>query len=242
MFSDNGFVSEGLLLERRGDVALVTLNRPQKRNALSIDLRIELAEAFGAIAEDDSGCVLLTGAGTAFCSGMDTSQFGGDSENRRRLADSSFAAFGAVGSCPKPIVAAVNGPAIAGGFALSLLCDLRLASDTARMGFPELPAGIPPAYAAARSALDPGLARELCLTGRVLDAREALELRVVASVHPPGELLGRASELAESIASLPRSAVLETKRRILIERETVWGALFEREREALREALLGGTG
>jgi enoyl-CoA hydratase/carnithine racemase len=242
MFSDNGRVSGDLLVERRGDVAFVTLNRPQKRNALSIDLRMEMAETFATIAEDDSGCVLLTGAGTAFCSGMDTSQFGGDSENRQRLAESSFAAFGAVGSCPKPIVAAVNGPAIAGGFALSLLCDLRLASETARMGFPELPAGIPPAYAAARSALDPGLARELCLTGRVLDASEARELGVVMSVHPADELLARATELAESIASLPRSAVLETKRRVLIERETVWGPLFEREREALREALLGQAG
>ncbi len=232
-----------LLVERRGDVALVTLNRPQKRNALSIELRVEIAQAFEALAADDTvGCVLLTGAGTAFCSGMDTTQFGGDEENRRRLAESSFAAFGAVGSCPKPLVAAVNGPAIAGGFALSLLCDLRVASETARMGFPELPAGIPPAYAAARAALEPALARELCLTGRVLDAGEALRRGVVSAVHPAEQLPAAALELAQSIAALPRPAMLETKRRILIERETIWAPLFEREQQALREALLGDAG
>jgi enoyl-CoA hydratase/carnithine racemase len=232
-------MASDLIVERRGDVALVTLNRPQKRNALSIELRLEMAQAFEALAADDGvGCVLLTGAGTAFCSGMDTTQFGGDQENRRLLAESSFAAFGAVGSCPKPVVAAVNGPAIAGGFALSLLCDIRIAADTARMGFPELPAGIPPAYAAARSALAPGLARELCLTGRVLDAHEALDRGVVSALHSAEHLPAAGLELAESIAALPRTATLETKRRILIERETTWRPLFEREQQALREALL----
>jgi enoyl-CoA hydratase/carnithine racemase len=198
-----------------------------------------MADAFERIGADDgAACVVLTGAGTAFCSGMDVKQFGGDSENRRRLAESSFAAFNGVGRCPKPVIAAVNGPAIAGGFALALLCDLRLASETARFGFPELPAGIPPAYAAARAALGAALARELCLTGRMLDADEALRRGVVNAVHEGGELMARARELAKSVAGLPRSAVLETKRRILIEREQIWGPLFEREEQALREALL----
>ncbi len=200
---------------------------------------MELAAAFEEIGSDDGiACVVLTGAGTAFCSGMDVKQFGGDAENRRRLAESSFAAFNGVGRCPKPVIAAVNGPAIAGGFALALLCDMRVAAESARFGFPELPAGIPPAYAAARAALDAGLARELCLTGRMLDAGEALARGVVNAVHPDAELLPRALELAASVAALPRGAVLETKRRILIEREQVWGPLFEREEEALKEALL----
>jgi enoyl-CoA hydratase/carnithine racemase len=229
-----------LLVEREGATVLVTLNRPEKRNALSIELRLEMAAAFEPFGDDDGvACVVLTGAGTAFCSGMDTTQFGGDAENRRRLAESSFAAFDAVGRCPKPVIAAVNGPAIAGGFALSLLCDLRIASETARFGFPELPAGIPPAYAAARATLDAGLARELCLTGRVLEAEEALRRGVVAAVHPGDELVPRALELAASVAAAPRTAVQETKRRILLEREQVWGPLFEREQQAFRAALLG---
>ncbi len=235
--------SDLLLRERHGDVELLTLNRPEKRNALSIDLRLEAAAAFEDIAADDGvGCVVLTGAGSAFCSGMDRDQFGGDSENRRRLAESSTAAFDAVGACPKPVIAAVNGPAVAGGFALALVCDIRLAATTARLGFPELPIGIPPAYAAARSSLPAALARELCLTGRVIDAAEALRRGVVSAVHEPADLLPSALEIAATIAGLPRQATLETKRRILIERETVWGPLFEREQEAFREALLGGAG
>jgi enoyl-CoA hydratase/carnithine racemase len=232
-----------LLLERHDAVALVTLNRPEKRNALSIELRFELAQTFEQLGADDGiGCVVLTGAGSAFCSGMDVTQFGGDRAHRKRLAESSFAAFDAVGRCPKPVVAAVNGPAIAGGFALALFCDLRVASDSARFGFPELPAGIPPAYAAARATLDGALARELCLTGRVLDADEAERRGVVASVRPEGELVASAFDLARSIAALPRGAVLETKRRIVLERDTVWGPLFEREQEAFRAALLGEPG
>ena len=92
-------------------------------------------------ADDDVGCIVLTGAGPAFCSGMDTSQFGGDLENRRQLVETSTLAFEAVGECRRPIVAAVNGPAIAGGFALALLCDLRIASTEAVFGYPELPGG-----------------------------------------------------------------------------------------------------
>src|SRR5882757_10048933 len=96
----------GLLsIERRGEVALVILQRPEKRNALSIDLRVELADAFGALSDDDEvGCIVLTGAGSAFCAGMDTTQFGGDRANRERLVESSIAAFGTVARFPKPLV------------------------------------------------------------------------------------------------------------------------------------------
>ena len=84
---------------------------------------------------------------------MDVTQFGGDRAHKERLVETSVACFRAVGNCAKPVVAAVNGPALAGGFALALLCDLRLAAEEASFGFPELPRGIPPSYAAARAAL-----------------------------------------------------------------------------------------
>jgi enoyl-CoA hydratase/carnithine racemase len=231
----------GLLsIERRDQVALVTLQRPEKRNALSIDLRLELADAFSRLSDDNEvGCVVLTGAGTAFCAGMDTSQFGGDRDHREALVESSIAAFDAVGRCPRPVVAAVNGPALAGGFALALLCDLRLAADRATFGYPELPRGIPPAYAATRAALPAAIARELTLTGRILDSFGALRLGVVSAVHPAEALAGKALELAVRIASSPRSAIVETKRRILLDREHSFGHLFEAEEKMLREALLG---
>ena len=230
----------GLLsIERRGEVAVVTLRRPDKANALSIELRTELADAFRSVSDDTGiGCVVLTGAGTSFCSGIDTSQFGGDLENRRRLVETSTVAFQSVGSCQRPVVAAVNGPALAGGFALSLLCDLRVASDRARFGYPELPRGIPPSYAAARAVLPATIAQELCLTGRVVSAQEAHRLGIVREVVP-GEVVPRAVALAERIAALPRKAILETKRRTLLERRHLWGFLFEEEERVFRRALLG---
>lgn len=228
-----------LSIERRGAVALVTLHRPEKRNALSIELRVELADAFGRVSDDEEvGCVVLTGAGPAFCAGMDVTQFGGDREHKLRLVETSTLAFDAVGRCTRPVVAAVNGPALAGGFALALLCDLRIASEDATLGYPELPRGIPPSYAAARAVLPATVAQDLCLTGRIVDAAEALRLGVVREVAA-GDVVERALKLAEQIAALPRDAVLETKRRALLEREQLWGFLFDEERRVFSRALLG---
>jgi enoyl-CoA hydratase/carnithine racemase len=230
-----------LAIELNEGVAVVTLERPEKRNALSIELRVELADAFERLARDDSvRCVLLTGAGTAFCAGMDTSQFGGDLAHRRLLVETSTGAFRAVGRCPKPVLAAVNGAALAGGFALALLCDIRIAAESATFGYPELPIGIPPSYASARAALSPAVARELCLTGRVFGSEEALRLGVVSEVLPDDDLMSRARELAERVASLPAAAQLETKRRILQDGERTWGELFAEEERVFRSVLLDG--
>ena len=230
----------GLLsLEPRGEVAVVTLQRPEKRNALSIELREEIADAFTHLGDDDGvGCIVLTGAGPAFCSGMDVTQFGGGREHKERLVETSTLAFEAVGNCTRPVVAAVNGPALAGGFALALLCDLRVAGASATFGYPELPRGIPPSYAAARATLPATVAQELCLTGRIVRAPEAQKLGIVREVTA-GDVVSRALEVAERIAGLPRKAVLETKRRTLLERSHLWGFLFEDERKVFRRALLG---
>ena len=231
----------GLLsIERRDEVALVTLQRPEKRNALSIDLRIELHDAIQSLGGDDEvGCIVLTGAGSAFCAGMDVTQFGGSREHKRQLVESSTGAFDAVATCPRPVVAAVNGPAIAGGFALALICDLRIAAAGATFGFPELPRGIAPSYAAARSVLAPAVAGEIALTGRVFGADEALRLGAVNEVVPDGAVVDRALEVAAAIATAPRDATLETKRRILLDRERTFVPLFEEEMRLFRESLLG---
>jgi enoyl-CoA hydratase len=226
-------------VERKKEIAVVTLERPEKRNALSIELRMQLAEAFGKLSEDDNiGCVILTGAGTAFCSGMDTAQFGGTREHKEKLVETSTAAFEAVGECSRPVLAAVNGPALAGGFALALLCDIRIASRSATFGYPELPRGVPPSYAAARATLQATIAQELCLTGRIVEAAEAHKLGIVREVTN-GDVVERSRELAARIVELPRDAVLETKRRTLLERKHLWGFLFEDERKVFRRALLG---
>src|SRR3954470_307149 len=164
-------------------VARVTLNRPEKRNALSLELREQLAGVLEEQTQDESvRCVVLTGAGTAFCAGMDTTQFGGDRANKERIVATSTRLFELVARYPLPLVAAVNGPAVAGGFALALLCDVRIAAPAATFGFPEIGRFIPPSYGAALAALPEPLARRLCLTGELLDARRALELGLVDAV------------------------------------------------------------
>jgi enoyl-CoA hydratase len=229
-------MSDVLLTTRDGAVATVTLNRPEKRNALSIELRWALAAALGELAADDAvNCVLLTGAGSAFCAGMDITQFGGDRVHKEELVGSSVACFDALARFPKPIVAYLNGPAIAGGFALSLLCDVRIAALEARMGFPEVGRHIPPSYAAAHAALPDALARELCLTGRMLAAGQAEELGVVTTLGGRGA----AEAAARNIAAAPPAATREVKRRVLLAGESTWLPLLQQEADALRAALLG---
>src|SRR3954454_2595719 len=181
-----------LRVDRISDgVVLLTLDCPEKRNALSLELRTELAVALeDAAADEGVRCLVLTGAGTAFCAGMDVTQFGGDRPHKERIVDTSLRLFRALAELPLPIVVAVNGPAVAGGFALALLCDIRLAATTATFGVPEVGRHIPPSYAAAAAALPEALARRLSLTGEVLDAYQAHTLGVVSDVHPPAALAG----------------------------------------------------
>src|SRR4051794_493241 len=145
-----------LLIERGGAVATVTLNRPEKRNALSIELRYAMAAAFAELAaDDDVHCAILTGAGSAFCSGMDITQFGGDRAHKEELVASSVACFDAVARFPKPIVAYLNGPAIAGGLAPPPPCGGRVGAPQAPVGFPPLRKHNPPRYPAAPAAPPP---------------------------------------------------------------------------------------
>lgn len=227
---------ELVLVDRRDDgVAVVTLNRPDKRNALSIDMRAQLAAVYAQLSEDEAiGAILLTGSGSAFCSGMDVTQFGGDRSNREQIVETSTALFRSVALSPVPSVAFVNGPAVAGGFALALLCDLRIAAPDATFGFPELGRHIPPSYAAATAALPEPVARELCLTGRVVDARDAVSLGVASQTG----ILDDAIALAAQIAAAPRSATRAVRRRILIAGEQTWQRVLEEEERALREAVL----
>jgi enoyl-CoA hydratase/carnithine racemase len=227
-----------LRVERPVDgVVRLTLDRPEKRNALSLELRDELADALEAAAGDEAvRCVVLTGAGSAFCAGMDVTQFGGDRANKERIVETSTRLFDRLARLPLPIVAAVNGPAVAGGFALALLCDVRVAAPGATFGFPEIGRFIPPSYGAAMAALPEPLARRLCLTGELLDADRALTLGVVSEVH---ENVGEACvELASGIAAAPGHVTREVKRRILLGGERTWLPLLADEAEQLRKALL----
>lgn len=205
---------ELLLLEKRDRVAVVTLNRPEKRNALSIALRDEIDHCLGELeADDDVSVVVITGAGPVFCAGFDTTEFTPDkvqaveeSSNRyhRRLAE-----FG------KPLVAAVNGPAIGGGLDLAVLCDLRIASDAAAFAHPEIRFGAPVLFGPLREIIGGGLARELCLTARRIDAQEALRIGLVSKVVPADRLRDEALAVASEIAQAPLAALKATKRMII---------------------------
>jgi enoyl-CoA hydratase len=229
---------EVLSVEVRDRVATLTLNRPDKRNALSLELRERIAHALDEAAEDDRvACTVLTGAGPAFCSGMDTSQFGGDLDNRRALVETTERLFGALIEHPKPVVAAVSGPALGGGFALALLSDVRIADRSASFGFPELRRGIPGSYGAARAALSRPVALDLCLSGRTIGAEEALRLGVVAELAERSTALERAVVRAAEIAALPDSGPRMVKRWATEDRS--WSRLLELEMDAFRRATLG---
>lgn len=215
-----------LRVERHGDVALLVLDRPEKRNALSIELRETMARELRAA---DARCTVVTGAGDAFCAGMDTTQFGSGTP----LVAATEAWLDALLSHPVPLVAAVHGPAFGGGFVLALLCDVRVASPGARFGFPEVRRGIPASLGAALRALPPAVAHELCLTGREVGASEALRLGAVSAVEE--DALSAALERARTIAALPDRGV-----RQVVEWSRAggdWRAQLAREGELFRRAV-----
>ena len=229
---------EQLTVAVTGGFATIRLNRPTKRNALSIQLRNELAGALGQVGTDPAvRATIVTGEPPAFCAGMDTGEFGGDSANRQALGDATDAFVNALLEHPKPLIAAVNGAALGGGFVLSLMCDIRLASLTATFGFPELAQGIPASYGAARAALPVAAARDLCLTGRSIGPDEALRLGVVSAVEPDdARLLALARTRAGEIAAHPERGVTTTLGWARSEAGS-WRGLLAAERKAFRAAL-----
>ncbi|MCA1830257.1 MAG: enoyl-CoA hydratase/isomerase family protein [Actinobacteria bacterium] len=203
-----------LLVERDGVIVTVTLNRPEKRNALSVSLRFAVADTFDELARDEGVSVaIITGAPPAFCAGMDLTQFGGDEEHKRALVESSTRFYASIGRFPLPVIGAVNGPAMGGGCALAAACDIRIVSPTARFGHPENARGIPVAYAALSQMLPEPLARAFALTGRTIEAEEALRLGMALEIAD--DCVARARELAGQVARIPRLGLLRTKQLIL---------------------------
>ena len=208
-----------LRLDRPVDgVALLTLDRPDRRNALSIAVRDALADALDALAEDESvRCVVLTGAGTTFCAGFDLGEFITAAEDpafAERLWASSDRYHATVLTFPLPLIAAVNGPAIAGGFDLAVLSDVRVGADTARFAHPERTFG-PVVYGPLRELVGGAVARDLCLTGRTLDATEAHRLGLLRSVVPADRVVDEALNVAATTAEAPRALLADTKAKIL---------------------------
>ncbi|MFL5906330.1 MAG: enoyl-CoA hydratase/isomerase family protein [Solirubrobacterales bacterium] len=221
-------------------IGRVTLDRPEKRNALSIQLREELVGMLSDWAADDAvRVVTLTGAGPVFCAGFDLTEFA-DQSLAKEIAESSHRYHLAVWEFPKPLIAALNGPALAGGFDLAVLCDLRIAAESAVMGHPEIKLGAPPLYTPLRWIVGQGVARDLCLTGRRIDSAEALRIGLVTRVVP-GEVLDEETLVtARSIAEAPQAALEFTKSYLVGSSGRDFADSFTVEHDQVFERFLGG--
>jgi enoyl-CoA hydratase/carnithine racemase len=203
-----------IIVEEAESTATVTLNRQEKRNALSEGLRKELTDTLSRLAGDDNvKAVLLTGRGTVFSAGFDTSEFMGlSSEKMQTLFNASLQYHINVMTFPKPLIAAVNGPALAGGLDLALMCDFRISSDTAFFQHPEIKFGATPLYCLLKPVVGDGLARELSLTGRRIGADEALRIGLVNRVVPVDEVLGEAQLYASQVCESNLETLMAVKK------------------------------
>ena len=198
--------------EMRGAVAWVTLDRPRMLNAYNIQMRDELFEALGLIADDPAVRVaVLQGAGDrAFCAGADLTEFGtAPSQAIARRVRFERDVWGRFLSLRKPLVAAIQGYCLGSGLEIALCCDIRLASEEAQFGLPETALGMVPAAAGSQTlprAIGTSRALQMLLTGERVDAAKAHRLGLINRVVPKAELHEQASALAEELAALPRAA------------------------------------
>ena len=207
-----------LLIENRGGVSILTMNRPDKRNALNHALTAALIDALRAADADDSvRSLVLTGAGSGFCAGADLSEFKDLTPDKAHLveqrAELTMTLHGLFSRLSKPVVTAINGAAMGGGAGLALAGDVAVMAATARIGYPEVKHGIVAAIVLANLVRNVGrkAAFELVATGEPLSAAQALTFGMVNRVTPPEALMAEALQLAEKFAAVPRPAMAATK-------------------------------
>jgi methylglutaconyl-CoA hydratase len=199
-------------------IATITLNRPDKRNAISYDLIQDLLSALQEVAKSSSQVLILTGAGKAFCSGMDLDNLkaliGRTPEQSLEDSRTMASLFRTLYDFPKPTIAAVNGAAIAGGTGLATLCDFTLAVPDAKFGYTEVRIGFVPAIVSTFLLRQVGekIARDLLLTGRLFDAEEAKRIGLITEIAPADKLLTRAQELATVLMENSPASLRYTKR------------------------------
>lgn len=229
-------------------VAVVTLNRPQVMNALNIQLREEIIELTRAMdADPDVGVVIFTGAGgKAFCAGADLKERGqrttDEMYNERRFFRNRW--INVIAGMAKPTIAAINGYCLGGGLEVALQCDIRIASDNAKFGLPEVTLGFLPGGGGTQRlprAIGLQKAKEMILTGKHIDAAEAERLGIVARVVSRAELMPAAMALAQSIAKNPRIAVLQAKVALNASQETMLSGGIQAENEAWLPCMLSET-
>ena len=197
--------------ERRDGIGIITLNRPEKRNAINIQMRREISNCLNDWKQSSEiNAVIFTGADSSFSSGFDLKEFS-NPDLFDELFDSSSRYHRDVWNFPKPTIAAVNGTAMGGGFDLTTLCDIRLCSKSATFGHPEIKFGAPSIFTPLRWIVGNGIARDLCLTGRKIDSQEALRIGLVSEITENHELLQRAIQIGEIILQAPLDTIKYTK-------------------------------
>ena len=205
---------ETILVEQRGSVTLVTLNRPQALNALNSQVLKDLIEVFGAYDADDSQhCLVLTGSEKAFAAGADIKEMSSQGFADMYSSD-FFAGWEKVTATRKPWIAAVAGYALGGGCEVAMMADFIIAADSAKFGQPEIKLGVTPGMGGSQRltwAVGKAKAMEMCLTGRMMGAEEAERSGLVAKVVPAADLLDEALKTAEAIAAMPPLAAIATK-------------------------------
>jgi methylglutaconyl-CoA hydratase len=205
-------------LALEGKLATLTLNRPDKRNAISFELIDDLLRALDEVAKSDTIILILTGAGKAFCSGMDLDDLkaltGRTPEQNLQDSKTMVQLFRSLYEFPKVTIAAVNGAAIAGGTGLALLCDFTLASPDAKFGYTEVRIGFVPAIVSTFLLRQVGEkhARDLLLTGRLFDAAEAARMGLINEIVPGEQLMARARQLASVLMENSSASLFATKK------------------------------
>ena len=200
----------GIKYEKQEKIAILTINRPEKRNALSRELRLELHDKLKTIAaETDIRAMVITGAGEAFVAGADIATMKGyDIQTATQASKEGSEIFYFIENMKVPVIAAINGWALGGGCELALACDIRICSETAKFGQTEVRIGILPGYGATirlPRLVGPAKAKELIFSGRIIDAQEAEKIGLVNFVVPAEELMDRSIDFAMKIARGPAS-------------------------------------
>jgi methylglutaconyl-CoA hydratase len=234
-----------LLLEFSGEIARITLNRPDKRNAINPQMMCDLQTAFDTIEKSQSRLVILTGAGKCFCAGMDLDMLATiakqsaaeNQEDSRRIAK----LLRRIWSFPRPLIAAVNGAAYAGGCGIATLCDFTLAAPEAKFGYTEVKIGFLPAIVSVFLTRQIGekRSRDLLLTGRIISAEQAMDYGLVTEVVPAEGLLDRANALADELMAASPSSLTRAKH--LLTSSAAAGIDHDLERAILENARIRCT-
>ncbi|HZS82791.1 MAG TPA: enoyl-CoA hydratase [Stellaceae bacterium] len=225
---------ETVILEKKGAIGIVTLNRPQALNALSAALIRDLGAALDELEMDGAiGAIVITGSDRAFAAGADIKEMAGRSYMDVYLADFITKGWERITTCRKPIVAAVAGYALGGGCELAMMCDTVIAADTAKFGQPEITIGTIPGSGGTQRltrAVGKAKAMDMCLTGRMMDAAEAERSGLVSRVVPAAQLMEEALKTAGKIAEMSRPIVMMAKEAVnrAFETSLAEGIKFER--------------